>query len=62
MATVLYRKIIRCQLSYLLAFDNVLNTETTDENAADAKDIVSYAGRSLKNLKMINQILADEFG
>ena len=38
------------------------NTETTDENVADAKDIVSYAGRSLENLKMINQILADEFG
>nr|GEV36735.1 hypothetical protein [Tanacetum cinerariifolium] len=52
------------QMSTLIpaGFDNVLNTETTDENAAAAKEIGSYAGRSLENLKMRNQILADEFG
>ena len=49
------------QLSTLLPadFENVLNTEI---DALDAKDIVSYAGKTLEKLTLRNQILTDEFG
>ncbi|XP_023733663.1 trans-Golgi network-localized SYP41-interacting protein 1 [Lactuca sativa] len=49
----------RFQLSTL--FNNVLNTETTNSNEADAANIKSYAGKTLEKLNLRNQILTDEF-